>query len=63
MTKSVPKGSILCQVLFKIYIKEIASSVSNCKFHLYANDTVLLWNGDSLQSALENSLLQHTFII
>ena len=56
----IPQGSVLCPVLFLLYINDIVSAIS-CKIHLYADDTILVYhdsNSDVLQSRLNSELDQ-----
>ena len=49
ISKGVPQGSVLGPVLFTIWVNYIIP----CKFHLYADDTVLYCNTTSVQSAIK----------
>ena len=52
ITKGVPQGSVLGQVLFTIYVNTIVPLL-NCQVHLYADDTILYCIADSVKIAME----------
>lgn len=55
----VPQGSVLAPVLFNIYMADIASSVTGCNVHMFADDTVLYCSAGDAQSAI--TTLQQSF--
>lgn len=61
----VPKNSVLGPnlgpVLFAVLFQHIVSSLTNCRAHLYADDTVLHCVADSVHLAVED--LQRSFNI
>lgn len=64
--KGVPQGSVLGPLLFLLFINKICDRLKFCKFHLYADDTVIYSSAASTEQALANlqadfSLLQYAF--
>uniref|UniRef100_M4AZN2 ribonuclease H n=1 Tax=Xiphophorus maculatus TaxID=8083 RepID=M4AZN2_XIPMA len=55
----VPQGSVLAPVLFNIYMADIASSVTGCNVHMFADDTVLYCSAGDAQSTI--TTLQQSF--
>jgi hypothetical protein len=42
----VVQGSVLGPLLFSLFINDIASRISHCRYHLYADDVQLYLSGD-----------------
>jgi len=57
ITIGVPQGSILGTLMFVIYINSFPSEFNNsqCKIHMYADDTILLFRGRSVNE-LQNDM-------
>ena len=51
----VPQGSILCPLLFILYINNIGDLIETADVHFYADDTVLYSSDSSLSLAFENA--------
>ena len=54
LEKGVPQGSILGPLLFLLYVNHICSQSKHCKFHMYADDTILYSCAPSLDMAVSN---------
>ena len=51
VTLGVPQGSIVGPLMYIIYANDIASIMKKCEFLLYADDTVLFTNCNSIEKA------------
>ena len=63
ITCGVPQGSILGPMLFLIYVNDLSNVIKNCKYQLYADDTVIYYTGNNLNvstNILENDLTNFT---
>ena len=52
ITCGVPQGSVCGPLLFLLYINDISTVLQNCKVSLYADDTVLYINAQSVDEAM-----------
>jgi len=53
--RGVPQGTVLGPILFLIYVNELANWVGNGKVISYADDTALLYEGDTWESTTKNA--------
>ena len=63
ITCAVPQGSILGPLLFSIYVNDLSSVLKNCKYQLYADDTVIYHtdiNVEDSKTNLEQNLERFT---
>lgn len=56
----VPQSSILCPILFLIYINDIVNVVKHCKVILYADDILLI--SSHINFSVANSVMQEDFV-
>ena len=57
----VPQGSVLCPILFILYINDIVSLNVSGKFTLFADDTTILWysiSPEHLTDTITNDLVR-----
>jgi hypothetical protein len=46
VARGVVQGSVIGPLLFSLFINDIASRISHCRYHLYADDVQLYLSGD-----------------
>ena len=46
ITCGIPQGSTIGPLLFITYVNDVSSVLQNCKYHLYADDTVIYASGE-----------------
>jgi hypothetical protein len=46
VARGVVQGSVLVPLLVSLFINDIASTISSCRYHLYADDVKLYLSGD-----------------
>lgn len=56
ITRGCPQGSILSPLMFILYTADLPTNLSNCKIHLYADDTQLY---HSFKHNLTDTAVQH----
>ena len=50
----IPQGSTVGPLMFIIYLNDLSSILQNCKYQLYADDTVLYMSGQEIEPITDN---------
>ena len=49
ITCGIPQGSTVSPLMYIIYVNDILTSIKNCKYYMYADDTVIYTTGSLLE--------------